>query len=759
MVYRLHTARMNSTPNSLDQPNLLSADWQQQAQQRLQEGFYSEAAHFYEQAIALDPEQPIYYWHLGLLRMLQGEEAEAQTIWFMALSQSEENNLDQWTADLVQILDTEAERREALLDYDIAWVIRQHIREIVPGEIKNLLHLVWVGIQQNNLTADELRDLGVIQALQADPKPVVEFGRVLQVLDQVLKFFPPDPVLLEFTEACLGLVDNLTDLTVVVLSAAVKIAYERRYPKLAAHLLEVYRPLDPENLDMLGHLSTFYQNAYCFNEGIAVAQDCYDSAQAPADKLYASHILLRALMSAGGHWQTAIATLEQHKQLMTDLIAHHPTNLDLFQVTRLFTASGFLPYFQDDLKGNRTFQNQIMALCQENLQLQARDRVERYRISHQTLQHAATKQPLRIGYLSHCMGRHSVGWLARWLIQYHDRSQVQLFGYFINESKNDPLHDWYKSQMDTARCFSIEAGDEGELVADQICEDNIQVLIDLDSLTLDLSCHILSLKPAPIQVSWLGWDAPGLPAIDYFITDPYVLPDWAQNFYSEKIWQLPQTYIAVDGFEVDIPSLRRDQLGIPADAVVFLSAQKGYKRHIETARLQMKIIKAVPNSYFLIKGQADQALMKQFFEELAEAEGIHSNRLCFLPETAKEATHRADLTIADVVLDTYPYNGATTTLETLWMGVPLVTRVGDQFAARNSYTMLKNVGIEEGIAWSDQEYIDWGIRFGTNATLRQHVHWKLQQSRGVAPLWNAKQFARDMENAYHQMWALYRETP
>jgi predicted O-linked N-acetylglucosamine transferase (SPINDLY family) len=113
------------------------------------------------------------------------------------------------------------------------------------------------------------------------------------------------------------------------------------------------------------------------------------------------------------------------------------------------------------------------------------------------------------------------------------------------------------------------------------------------------------------------------------------------------------------------------------------------------------------------------------------------------------------LGIADVVLDTYPYNGATTTLETLWMGIPLVTRVGEQFAARNSYTMMMNVGITEGVAWTDEEYVEWGIRFGKDEVLRRQVTWKLRQSRKTSALWNAQQFARDMEQAYEQMWQRY----
>ncbi|MHC5828906.1 MAG: O-linked N-acetylglucosamine transferase family protein, partial [Nostoc sp.] len=134
-----------------------------------------------------------------------------------------------------------------------------------------------------------------------------------------------------------------------------------------------------------------------------------------------------------------------------------------------------------------------------------------------------------------------------------------------------------------------------------------------------------------------------------------------------------QTYIAVDGFEVGVPTVRRDELDIPMDAVVYLSAQRGYKRHPQTTRWQMQIIKQVPNSYFLIKGLAEEETIKRFFYQIAEEEGVDCSRLRFLPMVHSEAVHRANLGIADVVLDTFPYNGATTTLETLWMGIPLVT--------------------------------------------------------------------------------------
>jgi predicted O-linked N-acetylglucosamine transferase (SPINDLY family) len=172
----------------------------------------------------------------------------------------------------------------------------------------------------------------------------------------------------------------------------------------------------------------------------------------------------------------------------------------------------------------------------------------------------------------------------------------------------------------------------------------------------------------------------------------------------------------------------------------------------------MQILKEVLNSYFLIKGLIQQDIVKEFFIQLAKDEGINPDRLIFLSGVPTSYIHRANLAIADVVLDTFPYNGATTTLETLWMEIPMVTRVGQQFASRNSYTMMVNAGINEGIAWTDEEYVEWGIRLGTDEVLRQQVAWKLRKSKQTAPLWNGKQFTREMEKAYQQMWQIYLDS-
>lgn len=734
-----------------------SIDWRQQAYELMCEDRYSEAARLYEEAIASAPDIKSHYWHLGLVLLLQGEETEAHTTWLAAMMEGEPEEVEAWTTELIEVLQAEAARRQDLAEYAVAWLIRQHIRELQPAKLDNLLYLILLEVELERFTGDGLTEWGLVELLQATSQGDIDANLLLQVLKNVLKAAALHPQALEFAGACCPHLRHLPELLPVLLLAAIDYDHILREPLPAVYLAQLALDLELnllERAEVLRHLATFYQDAENYDKGIETAKLCYALVENVADKIFANHLLMRGLMGAGGYWDEVLRAFKLHQSLLSALVTEPLLELHPAAVTRIFSSAYFLPYIKDDPQSNRAIMGQVSQWCQTKIQNRFNDRVEQYREGALARKRGARSQKkLKIGYVSHCLRRHSVGWLARWLLEHHDRSRFEIYGYFISYKPNDPVQEWYASHVHYPRPLEMNTKE----IADRIAADEIDIAIDVDSITLDTTCEVMALKPAPVQVTWLGWDASGLPAIDYYIADPYVLPESAQDYYTEKIWRLPQTYIAVDGFEVGVPTLRRDRLDIPTDGVVYFSGQRGYKRHPDTARLQMKIIKEVPNSYFLIKGISDKGAVETFFTQIAEEEGVDISRLRFLPQVGAEATHRADLGIADVVLDTYPYNGATTTLETLWMGIPIITRVGEQFAARNSYTMMVNAGITEGIAWTDEEYVEWGMRLGKDAKLRQEISWKLRQSRKTAPLWNGKQFAREMENAYEQMWQRYLE--
>jgi predicted O-linked N-acetylglucosamine transferase (SPINDLY family) len=723
----------------------------QQAEAALRQGEFDRAIAMFQQLTEAEPAVKSHYWNLGLALLLAGQEAEAQTVWMLAMVVGEPKQIDQWTTELAEVLRSQAEQQSAAAKPETAWMIRQHLREIEPQNLTNWLHLIQTAIAANLLNQD-LFSAELLELVRS--QPTIDADLLLQTLKQLLASAPLQPGTLKFAEACLQREGDPIEFVFALLDTAISLTHVLGQTAIAIQYVELCLQVYPNNLSILGHLVSFHQNAGEFDRAIAVATDFCNLAVSLADQVFGAFLMLQSLLKMGGFWEDIFAFAAVQEELVQQLAQAPLEPLEPHIVAQLITSTFSQPYIRDSLERNRRTQNQLSEFCQAQVELRQSDRIARYQAGFQTRSlKRDTDKPLRIGYFSHCLKRHSVGWLCRWLFQYHDRSRYEIYGYFWNfqDGLDDALQDWFLAHVTVARKFGRKASE----IADQIFADEVDLLIDLDSLTSDISCEVMMLKPAPVQATWLGWDAAGIPAIDYYIADPYVLPTGAEAHYREKLWRLPQTYIAVDGFEVGVPTLRREQLDIPTDAVIYWSGQTALKRHPETVRSQMKIIKAVPNSYFLIKGITRDQSIQSYFLQLATEVGVEHDRLRFLPTVALEAVHRANLAIADVVLDTYPYNGATTTLETLWMGIPLVTRVGEHFSSRNSYGMMINVGVTEGIAHTAAEYVAWGVRFGLEPGLRQQVAWKLHQSRQTAPLWDSRRFTREMEQAYEQMWQIY----
>jgi predicted O-linked N-acetylglucosamine transferase (SPINDLY family) len=723
--------------------------WKTPAYEYLLKQDYLAVANYYEEVLETEPENYNYYWYLGLAYLLLGQEDEAQATWLVAMSAGSPEEIEIWTTYLVEILSTEAQRQESLGDHQKSWLIRGHLREITPNLINNLLELIRLEIIINIFTPEKLNDWQVIELLQQSHENSINFDLLLQVLKQVLEFTVAETI--AFARASWAHFPSSEIFIEAVLPIAVRIANKDRKLFFSIEIIKLCLELQPSNLSLLNEQIHLYSGIQNFQQALEIAHKIYENCQNLPAQLFGNYHILYTLI-VSGNWQKVESIANRHRKLLQEIIDRQTDEIE--PIVKKVLISLTLPwlYLQDNLAENRWFQNQISLLFHKNYstQILTSDRQSNYNFDSSSLVIDPNK-PLRIGYIAHTFRKHSVGWLARWLLHHHDREKFQTAVYLGGEFEDEITEIWYKQKVDLVRIFQ---GDY-QAIAQQIREDKIDILVDLDSLTRSMTCRIMALKPAPVQITWLGFDASGLPTVDYFIADPYVLTENAQAHYTEKIWRLPDTYLAVDGFEIGCPTLRRDDLGIPNNAVIYLSSHGGYKRHPATIRLQMRIIKEVPNSYLLIKGIGDEESVKQLFLQLGAEEGVDLERLKFLPRDHNEYIHRANLQIADIALDTYPYNGATTTLELLWMGIPLVTRVGEQFAARNSYTFLRNVGVEEGIAWTEEEYIDWGVRLGKDKALREEVAWKLQKSKQTAPLWNGKQFTLEMEQAYQQMWSNY----
>ncbi|MGJ3248957.1 MAG: O-linked N-acetylglucosamine transferase, SPINDLY family protein [Elainellaceae cyanobacterium] len=737
-----------------------------QADSLYQQGDYKRAALTYENLLEGNPQEKTYCWQLGLMRLLQGLESDAQLTWLIGMSDGDEQEIDQWTDELANILNQEANRQLNQENYKMAWLIRRHLHEVRPDDVNNILNAIHILVKTEDLTEDALAESGILECLESETIHDIEVDSdlLIHVFNEIPYQAYGYLVMQDIAKYSSQLISKKSQLITTLLTKAKALNQLLRQTHTACKYAEICIEIAPENIDVLNNLSYYYVLLGRYDEAIEMTRRSYQLAK--QENLYqeilSASMLMKSLMTAGGNWGEATTVFDQLKFALQQLYEKFNTKegFRLYEgANRLYMGEGFLglscyyfPYLEDAPRSDRALQNQVAQIYQEDRREYVWNSSEKYQEKAVLFPHqssCASKSKLRIGYASRSLRQHSVGWLSRWLFHHHNHKEFEVFSYFINIATiTDFTKKWFVNKSASSSYF------EGDFlgIAESIYEDKIDILIDLDSITEGSINAVCSLKPAPIQVTWLGLDATGMPAVDYFIADPYVLPDDAQDYYAETIWRLPQTYIAVDGFEVGVPTLRRDHLNIPNDAVIYFSSQTAHKRHPEHIRLQMRILKGMPNSYFLIKGIGDENFIRDIFTQLAEEEGVNVDQLRFLSRSLTELDHRANMQIADVVLDTFPYNGATTTLETLWLGIPLVTRVGQQFAARNSYTMMMNAGITEGIAWTGDEYVEWGLRLGKDAHLRQQIRQKLWQSRQTSPLWNAKQFTQEIERAYWGMW-------
>ncbi len=736
----------------------LTKNWQAQAAYYSSIGQYHKSIELYELAIQSYPEQFDVYIQSGILLILNHQEEEAQVLWSIFLSQLESESSSIFIQELENELQIASDEQMKNGLVDMAITLRSYIIEFNPFHIESIVWIIKTAISEKYsfdfTTKYIILLVDRINSEVASDK-IQEF--VVQI-QELIKFLcdckPTEPIVIEFIEQCLQIKSHIGEFKQIIFDVIIKLSHVQNLWEVASQYSEIFLRLTNRSHHALLLASDISYHTFQYEDALRLIDEAYQLNHKSLTQAVINGKRLKYLLTFGNRWKESYKVYLLQLEIFNLIVQqYHKSSMEYkHEPLQLIVMPYLLFYMGDELNKYQKITNQISELCWKNIVNNAINDGYMQSISIVNEKQNCQKK-IKIGYISHCLRTHSVGWLARHLISNHNRDEFEIYLYFIgnSDSKNDPINESYKNMVDnyhTAVNNYIE-------VASKICNDNIQILIDLDSITNDITAAVMCLKPAPIQITWLGFNASGIPSIDYFLVDHHVLPDTAQSHYSEKLWRISNSYLCVDGFEVHFPTLRRCELEIEDDAVIFLSCQTARKRHSDVMRSQLEIIRDVPNCYFLLKGLSHETSLRNFVEQLANEVGLSPSKLRFLSLDSTSMIHRANLGIADVILDTYPYNGATTTLEALWMGIPLVTRVGQQFAARNSYTFLKNAGIEEGIAWTDDEYRQWGIKFGTDHELRRKVAEKLRRARHSSPLWDAKRFTNEVEVAYQAMWHNY----
>jgi predicted O-linked N-acetylglucosamine transferase (SPINDLY family) len=364
--------------------------------------------------------------------------------------------------------------------------------------------------------------------------------------------------------------------------------------------------------------------------------------------------------------------------------------------------------------------------------------------------HKYSHQKLRIGYLSGDFRLHPLAFLISELIEQHNKAQFEIYAYSYGVNDQSQERKRLEEALDCFRDIrTISTLD----AAKQIKQDEIDILVDLTGFTQTSRSQIVALRPAPINVSWLGFpggmgELNGQPLFDYLLSDAFVTPPETSRHYAEKLALLPHTYQPNDTQRPVAASEGREAYGLPEQGFVFCCFNQTFKILPNVFDVWMNLLKQVPNSVLWLL--ECNALSKANLIKEAEKRGLTKERLIFAPRVIM-AEHMARQTCADLFLDTLPYNAHTTTSDALWMGLPVLTCSGNTFASRVAGSLLKAAELPELITYSLQEYQAKALELVNNPQQLNRIKAHLINKRKQLPLFNAAQFARDLEAIYQAM--------
>jgi len=356
------------------------------------------------------------------------------------------------------------------------------------------------------------------------------------------------------------------------------------------------------------------------------------------------------------------------------------------------------------------------------------------------------ERPLRIGYVSGDFRRHPVGYFLDGVLACHDADQFQVFCYANQSSGDDLTHRLRRN----ARGWRAVHGYPDERVADMVREDGVDILVDLSGHTARNLLTMFARKPAPVQATWAGYvGTTGLSAMDYLISDDRETPAGTEGWYRERIARLPDCYVCYTP-----PDYAPPVAPLPAlknGFVTFGCFNNLAKINPRVLALWIRLLREVPESRLLLvtKALGDPPTRERFREEFARY-GMEA-RVTFqgmIPHAQLLARY-GDM---DIALDPFPYSGGLTTLESLWMGVPVITLGGDRFASRHTLSHLTAADLPGLIALDEDSYITTAASLAADIPRLEELRLGLRERMAASPLCDSPRFTRNLEAAYRAMW-------
>ena len=355
---------------------------------------------------------------------------------------------------------------------------------------------------------------------------------------------------------------------------------------------------------------------------------------------------------------------------------------------------------------------------------------------------------LRVGLVSADLRVHPVArFLLSWL-EHVDPARIELFAYHCWPF-SDAISERLKRSIPNWRQVPYAGDDHLEAL---IRADGIDVLVDLSGHTTGSRLLVFARKPAPVAVTWLGYFATtGLGTIDHVLCNRWVLPEEEEWQWVERPWRLPDTYLCFSAPDAGIPVAPLPSAS--SGKITFGSANNLNKLSPDTIACWAKVLAAVPDSRLVLRAGAlsDEVATNETRARFA-AEGLDPARLVLEPATPDYAAHLARYGEIDIALDSFPYNGGTTTFEALWMGVPVVVRRGDRYVAHMGESILHNLGQSEWIAADTEDYVRKAQALAADRSALAGHRAALRSRLKASPLMNGAGFARHMEAAFRGMW-------
>lgn len=362
------------------------------------------------------------------------------------------------------------------------------------------------------------------------------------------------------------------------------------------------------------------------------------------------------------------------------------------------------------------------------------------------------RRKLRVGYLSADYYEHATSHLIAEVVELHDRRRFEILAYSYSPEKNDPMRARLLRAFDEwhdIRALSHLAA------ASQIADDGVDILVDLKGYTADGRPQVAALRPAPVQISWLGYPGTlGHPRIaDYIIGDPIVTPPEHASHFSETLALMPHCYQPNDRQRSVGKTPTRVAAGLPPEGIVFCCFNQSYKITAATFDLWCRLLLRVPGSVLWLLEASPRA--KENLRRESAARGVAPDRLVFGPRLPLES-HLGRLQLADLALDTFPYTSHTTGSDALWAGIPLLTLAGGTFVSRVGASIVSAAGLPDMVVRNADSYLELATTLAKHPNQLRALRRKLARARSTCALFDSQRFVQSLEQLFVNIWTDHR---